>query len=313
MFENLIGRNLVQLAALFKDKSKYRIDDTLIEDVNRRPFYHRWNLLEHSMLVSHYCFTGCVCPAIGQREDLCKMLGLGGRLRDLLAIGGLLHDVGKAGDPAYKSGNAKIDRRNPFVRDSFGVRCISKENHEEIGFNYLTGKSKYYTFGGELFDFNALLDELKLTDKEKLVVAIIAGLHKELNDIYIKFAENCWKLQSHPENRSELSNVLLKRILTLTVSVGLTAQDLTDFKIVPMVFIIGIADLLAVFFEADGVVRLPILGEVGNPPARRLFSPEKTRSVRGTFDNEESARKDYCKLVLFEENGVIKNLVEALK
>lgn len=308
--ENLCKNGFSMLGDLFRDMAHYWIDDDLLPE-NRRPFLHRWHLVEHSVLVAQYCDNGVICPILGQRLNLCESL----REREcyVLSVAALIHDIGKAGEPDCSK--APQSTRDIFILDGDDIRYISKENHKMIGFEYVmhdiqnaTEYRQYKKFDGNFFNFNDLLNEFKLNEVEKRIVAVLIGTHKWFEDVYLR---DVFIQHSNPEKIKSFE-VFKQNIFEMADKAGLP-KEFQNSTLVEMVCILTLADVLAVYFDVEYEVDSPILGDFINPPARRFFAGPGWLASRKN-DSELAVRSGYCQRILFgdpkfgvqkEEDGVI--------
>lgn len=279
------------LQALYKDMAHYWIDDNLLPKKNR-PSPHIWHLLEHSIIVASHCFNGVVCPPLDQNKNLCKNLckNLDISFRHILFTAALLHDIGKAGQPNCLL--APQSARDIFKKNGDEIFFISKEGHEQIGFEYimhdLTNSDQfkqYKTVDGKTINFSQLLDEFELDESQKRMVAVLVGAHKMFDDVFLR------DLYAHHNKESaekiKTPKQFVQEIFELADKAGLP-KNLQNKILVKMVCILTLANHTGGSFDT----------KCGKRPARREFAKPGWLESKPEAD-EISIRIEYCKKIFY--------------
>lgn len=300
IFEKLLENGFTETVELFKDMARYWIDDKLLDE-KYRPFLHRWHVLEHSILVGGYCLNGAQCPTVDQNKNLCQ--DLSGVSKYILYVAALFHDIGKAGEPdcekaAAPSQNDKF--KDVFKKDGDNILCISKKDHETIGAKYIlhdidsknaSSYLQYKKIDGGVIDFDKILNEWKLDDNAKKIVAILVGTHKWFDDVYAR------DLYANPLPDTKITKPedFIKNIFMLADKIGLEKSH-QNKDLIKMACILPLADNFGVFFDPETTIKGMSL-DFGYPPARRHFAKE-IKTSKGNVPEIE-ARKAYYEKVLY--------------
>jgi len=287
-YKLLNERGFPKLAELFKDMSHYWIDDNLLNEKDR-PFIHRFQLVEHSLIVAEYCKNGAVCPILGQKRNLCD--GLDKRQLEIMFFAGLIHDCGKAG----VGSKPQSFKRDIFKIDEDKIKFISKYDHEMIGFNFILGFKKYKTVNDTSFNFNELCKELGLNDNEKKIVAILVGSHKWFDDVYAR------DLFAQPREGTKIVKPerFIENIFELAKKAKLP-KELQNEDLIRMACILTLADNFAVLFDCEKQ------SDFGFPPARRPFAKPGWLKSKPN-DSELDVRISYYKKILYGDPKIERN------
>lgn len=282
-----------KLVELFQDMAHSMIDDSLFSNQGHL-FYHHFELVEHSILVALHYKSGCVCSLLDQNKNICGMFTKRQQYVNYVAL--LIHDCGKMGEglnPQVKS------KQDIFKIDDDVIRCLSKSDHEKIGFDYIMhdigGKQcgsckQYIKVDGKPFNFNELLDEWNLDDNEKKIIAVLVGAHKMFTGVALL---DEYELLPKQNPRKQKTFATFKNdVFELATKAGLPSE-FHNKDLLAMVCVSTLADLFGLYFDTKKEDEL-----FGYPPARRPFA--KLGWLNEFPDNTElDIRVDYCKKVLY--------------
>ncbi len=128
-------------------------------------------------------------------------------------IAALLHDVGKAGD--------------------LEVTFYTKPAHPQTGFEYLTNQKDYLFDKSQKFDFEKMFDSLKISQEDRKLIAILAGIHED-------FGKRV--LAKYKKEDSKLFEAFIEKLQTLVKATNYN-NGKADARLLRLALLISAADV----------------------------------------------------------------------
>ncbi len=237
--------------AMQKEKATHKYP-TLMSLLENFKVYKTTNCCSHSGDL--YEHSSWVANAVEEwwRRDSFWVKGLAHSWKKVTILAGLLHDIGKAGD--------------------LKLKYDSKKYHPRAGFEYLLNKRPYFIDSTlKQFDFNALFKELKLSEEERKVVAILTGVHWDFGGIIVKGIA-----EGHPKLKT--FKIFLDKLRDLAQEAGYR-NGTVDIALLRMAILIGAADTKGAD-KVDTVHNYFGLPELKKPHPMQKVVPYKRYDVR---------------------------------
>lgn len=220
---------------LLDDFKYYKITDKETANSKQTDTHHTGDLYQHSLWTA-------ISVIEWWNKHSPWVSGIDKRYKRLSIIAAILHDVGKAGDWKFQ--------------------YRTKPDHPIICFQYIANIRPYTMGNGKKFSFKNLFQELKLTNEDQKILAILVGIHWEFGNVLKRLHDDKHNSTLTDQKRASLKHIFITDYLVLLQSFAQKInynKGIIDDQLLRLALLISAADV-------RGARKVYYLNSIINPP-----------------------------------------------